>query len=214
MTIGAVPPGPLGREVAEHATYALQRVLALLLLVLGAPVLLAVALLVGLTSRGPVVYRQTRVGRFGRHFTILKFRTMRAGADHELLALLALQGRTVTPFVKLDHDPRVTAVGRWLRRLSIDELPQLWNVVRGDMALVGPRPQTPQEVATYDDTTWRRLLARPGVTGLWQVSGRSDLSPTEGLALDDEYVRSWSPLLDARVLLRTAAVLVTQRGAR
>lgn len=186
---------------------------ALLLLLVLAPVLLAVAALVLLTSGAPVFYRQVRVGQFGRPFRIVKFRTMHRGADARLAAVLAAQGTDITPFFKVRDDPRVTRVGRVLRRTSLDELPQLFNVLVGDMRLVGPRPQSPAEVSTYDDLVWRRLLVRPGVTGMWQVHGRSDLTADEGLELDLHYVQNWSPGLDARLLMKTPLAVVAQRGA-
>ena len=134
--------------------------------------------------------------------------------DTGLAALLAERGvHRITPFVKIEHDPRITPVGRVLRKTSLDELPQLLNVLKGDMRLVGPRPQTLAEVDQYDDYAWRRLLVPPGITGLWQVSGRSSLSTDEGLALDLDYVRQWTPGLDARVLLRTPLAVIRQRGA-
>lgn len=191
-----------------------ERFAAGLLLVLLLPVLIGVALAVKLTSRGPVVYRQTRVGQYGRTFVIFKFRTMRVGAEHELLALLAAEGqKELQPYMKVTHDPRITSIGKLLRKTSLDELPQLFNVVRGDMRLVGPRPQTPLEVSLYTGVMWRRLLVPPGITGLWQVSGRSALTPADGLALDDEYVKTCSPAMDVRLLFKTFAVVFTQRGA-
>lgn len=186
---------------------------AFLLLVVLSPVLVVIALLVLVTSGAPVFYRQVRVGQFGRRFRIVKFRTMHRGADARLAAVLAAQGDGVTPFFKIKDDPRVTRVGRLLRRTSLDELPQLFNVLVGDMRLVGPRPQSPAEVATYDTLVWRRLLVRPGVTGMWQVNGRSDLTAAEGLAMDLAYVREWTPGLDAKVLLKTPLAVVAQRGA-
>lgn len=190
------------------------RVLALIGLLLILPLLILISLAIKVTSPGPVIYKQTRVGQYGRHFTIYKFRTMRVGADAELTALLAAQGMAVTgSYLKLEKDPRITTIGGLLRKTSFDELPQLINVVRGDMNLVGPRPQTPAEVASYTAKVWRRLLVRPGITGLWQISGRSNLAAEEAHALDDEYVRNWSPLLDVAVLAKTPVAVVLQKGA-
>lgn len=177
------------------------------------PLLVLIGLAVRLTSRGPALFIQERVGQYGQRFAIVKFRTMRVGADGELEALLHSRGEVMGAYVKLTRDPRVTALGRILRRTSLDELPQLWNVVRGEMSLVGPRPQTPAEVAQYEGTAWRRLLVKPGLTGLWQVSGRSDLSPAEGLALDDHYVKHCSPTMDYALILRTIGVVTARRGA-
>ncbi|GAA4113828.1 hypothetical protein GCM10022215_11350 [Nocardioides fonticola] len=193
---------------------AIGRLVALAGLLLILPLLLLIAVAIKLTSPGPVVYKQTRVGQYGRHFTIYKFRTMRIGADAELQALLAEQGMAVTgSYLKLAKDPRVTTVGGLLRKTSFDELPQLFNVLKGDMNLVGPRPQTPAEVASYTEKVWRRLLVRPGITGLWQISGRSDLAADEAHALDDEYVRNWTPMLDVAVLAKTPVAVVLQKGA-
>lgn len=191
-----------------------HRFAALLLLLVLSPVMVAIAVLVLLTSGGPVFYRQVRIGQYGRRFRIVKFRTMHRGADARLAAVLAAEGHgEITPFFKVKDDPRITRVGRVLRRASLDELPQLVNVLVGDMRLVGPRPQSPAEVATYDTLVWRRLLVRPGVTGMWQVNGRSDLTAEQGLELDLAYVRDWSPGLDARLLFKTPFAVVGQRGA-
>lgn len=172
------------------------------------PLLLVVAALVKATSRGPVLYRQERIGRDGTPFAMLKFRSMEVGADQRLAEVLAAEGREVGLFYKPVDDPRVTPVGRFIRRYSIDELPQLLNVLRGEMSLVGPRPQIAAEVAQYDRTAFRRLRVKPGMTGLWQVSGRSTLSPQESIRLDVSYVENWSPLGDLLVLARTAKAVV------
>jgi lipopolysaccharide/colanic/teichoic acid biosynthesis glycosyltransferase len=210
----AVAARPAHQPVRALLVVGMQRVAALVGLVLILPLLLLIAIAIRCTSRGPAIYRQTRIGQYGLPFTIYKFRTMRVGAERELLAVLAAEGQhEFTPYAKIKKDPRVTSLGRFLRKTSLDELPQLLNVVKGDMNLVGPRPQTPLEVSLYDGQAWRRLLVRPGITGLWQVSGRSELSADDGLALDDEYVRTWTPMLDVRLLARTASVLLTQRGA-
>ena len=190
-----------------------HRLTALVLLLVLAPVLLVLTLLVLSSSGAPVFYRQVRVGQYGRPFRIVKFRTMHRDAESRLAAVLAAQGDEVAPFFKVKDDPRVTRVGRILRKTSLDELPQLVNVLVGDMRLVGPRPQSPAEVATYDTLVWRRLLVHPGVTGMWQVHGRSDLTAEEGLALDLAYVQTWSPGLDARLLLQTPKAVLVQRGA-
>lgn len=204
-----------GQSWAAQALVACgNRAAALLLIVALAPVLLLVAGLVRVSSSGPVLYRQVRIGQFGRGFSIYKFRTMVHGADAHLVSVLEANGiDAVTPFFKIQRDPRITPVGGVLRRTSLDELPQLFNVLFGHMSLVGPRPQSAAEVATYDARVWRRLLVKPGVTGLWQVSGRSDLTAGEGLELDLAYVRDWSPALDVKVLLRTPRAVVAQRGA-
>jgi exopolysaccharide biosynthesis polyprenyl glycosylphosphotransferase len=173
------------------------------------PVLVAVALGVKLSSPGPVLYRQERVGLRGEPFQMMKFRSMRVGADKELAALLAAQGTSTTPLFKISNDPRITPIGRVIRRFSLDELPQLFNVLGGSMSLVGPRPQIAAEVALYDEAARRRLLARPGITGLWQVSGRSSLHWEETVRLDLFYVENWSFLGDIAILIRTARAVLS-----
>lgn len=187
-------------------------VVALLLLVLLAPTMAAIAWLIRRDSEGPVLFRQTRVGRDGREFQCLKFRTMYVDAEARLHELHQLSDGNELLF-KMHFDPRVTDVGRRLRRLSLDELPQLVNVLRGEMALVGPRPPLPQEVQQYSGDLHRRLLVTPGMTGLWQVSGRSDLSLAESTRLDLYYVDNWSLLYDLQIVLRTIRAVITGRGA-
>lgn len=194
----------------RRVQHALGRCAAALLILLAAPVLLAVALAVRLDSPGPVLYRQTRIGRDGMSFRMIKFRTMEPDADqHQPDAL----NQADQVLFKIRQDPRLTRIGGFLRRYSLDELPQLLNVVRGEMALVGPRPALPQEVARYQPEAHRRLAVRPGITGLWQVSGRSDLSWAETLRLDLSYVDNWSPMLDVRILCRTVTAVLSHRGA-
>lgn len=189
-----------------------DRLGALLLLILFAPVLLTVALCVRLTSRGPVLFRQVRVGRDGQKFRIFKFRSMYVDAEARLSELRHLNEHDGVLF-KIRDDPRVTPVGQWLRRFSLDELPQLLNVLSGRMSLVGPRPPLPTEVAAYADDVRRRLAVKPGMTGLWQVSGRSDLSWEEAVRLDLRYVENWSLSLDLVILLRTMTAVVRSSGA-
>ncbi|WP_210480590.1 sugar transferase [Naasia sp. SYSU D00948] len=184
------------------------------LLVLASPVLLAAALAIKATSPGPVLFRQERIGLNGKVFSILKFRSMRVGADDELARLLADQGTDDRPLFKVDNDPRITRVGRFMRKYSIDELPQLLNVLKGDMSLVGPRPQRAEEVALYDPAASRRLLVKPGITGLWQISGRSDLSWEDAIRWDLYYVENWSLIDDLLTLIRTVGVVLRSRGAR
>ena len=176
------------------------------------PVLLAVALAVALSGGGPVLFAQERVGLGGRRFRCWKFRTMRRGADRELPLVAHLNTHDGLLF-KAPRDPRVTAVGRRLRRLSLDELPQLWNVLTGSMSLVGPRPPLPEEVVRYGDDVRRRLLVKPGMTGLWQVSGRADLPWEEAVRLDLYYVENWSVSLDLVVLWKTVFAVLRGRGA-
>ncbi|WP_315095724.1 sugar transferase [uncultured Cellulomonas sp.] len=190
-------------------------VLAAAITVVALPVLALVALLVRVTSPGPVLYRQERIGKDGRRFRIFKFRTMVAGADTRLAEVLAEQGiASVGMFYKPVNDPRVTPLGRVLRKYSIDEFPQLLNVLLGDMALVGPRPQIDAEVAQYDRTAHRRLRVKPGLTGLWQVSGRSSLAPEDGIRLDVNYVENWTPFGDLLILARTVRAVLHHENAR
>jgi lipopolysaccharide/colanic/teichoic acid biosynthesis glycosyltransferase len=190
-----------------------DRLLAAGLLIALSPVLGAVALAVRLRLGGPVLFVQRRAGFHGRPFWMLKFRTMRVGAEAEQPALRA-RNQMDGPAFKLADDPRVTPLGRFLRRSSLDELPQLLNVLAGDMSLVGPRPLPLDETALLSGGHRRRLSMRPGLTCLWQVSGRNDLSFREWMALDLDYVDRWSLGLDAVILLRTIPAIVTGRGAR
>jgi lipopolysaccharide/colanic/teichoic acid biosynthesis glycosyltransferase len=206
-----VAPAPL-RGPCRVVKDLVERALAAVALVLVSPSLAAISLAVRLDSPGPALYRQTRVGRDGRHFTMYKFRSMSVTADQERDDLLAHNEADGVLF-KIQDDPRITRMGGWLRRWSVDEVPQLWNVVRGDMALIGPRPALPEEVAQYDVDPARRLVVKPGLTGLWQVSGRSDLSWAESVRLDVKYVENWSLRLDAHILLRTVRAVVAHRGA-
>jgi len=185
---------------------------AALLLLLLAPLVLIVSVLIVVESRGPVFYRQRRVGKDGRLFTIVKFRTMVSGADAQLPAL-ADGNQGAGPLFKLREDPRITRVGAVLRRCSLDELPQLFNVLAGTMSLVGPRPPLPSECAEYAPHEQRRLLVKPGMTGLWQVSGRSDLPWEESVRLDLRYVEDWSLALDAVILWKTIRAVVSGQGA-
>ncbi|WP_240529704.1 exopolysaccharide biosynthesis polyprenyl glycosylphosphotransferase [Streptomyces mangrovisoli] len=191
---------------------ALDRCLALTALVVLAPVLAAVAVAVKVSSRGPVLYLHERIGRDGRPFVMWKFRTMRVGADRQKADLARDNDHDGLMF-KMRRDPRVTRVGHWLRRTSLDELPQLVNVLRGDMSLVGPRPPLAEEVAHYTPVEWRRLTVRPGMTGLWQISGRSDLSWDETVQLDLSYVDNWSFTSDVDLMARTFRAVVDGRGA-
>ncbi len=188
-----------------------DRMGALALLVLLSPVLGVIAACVKADSAGPVLYRQRRVGHHGEPFVMLKFRTMVEGADSLREELTHDEG--AGPLFKLRDDPRTTAVGSWLRGYSLDELPQLVNVLRGEMSLVGPRPSLPGEAARYEPEMRRRFLVRPGMTGLWQVSGRSDLSWSESVRLDLRYVENWSLTLDAMILWKTVRAVLGRQGA-
>lgn len=206
----AAPSYDAGQKVAKAA---FDFVVGWVLVLLAAPVMLAVAVAVKLTSPGPVLYRQERIGYDGSTFDIFKFRSMRDGSDAELAELLAGQNRDGKPLFKVRSDPRVTRVGAFIRKYSLDELPQLFNVVRGEMSLVGPRPQRPAEVALYDSAAGRRLFVKPGITGLWQVSGRSNLSWEDAVRLDLYYVENWSVAGDLALLARTALVVLRKDGA-
>ncbi len=188
-------------------------VLALTLSLLAAPALLAIAVAIRADSAGGVIFRQTRVGARGETFQMLKFRTMCVDAEHRKSDLASAVDAGNSVLFKMRRDPRVTSVGRILRRFSIDELPQLVNVIRGEMSLVGPRPSLPSEVAGYESDATRRLRVKPGLTGLWQVSGRSDLSWDESLRLDLWYVDNWSLLLDLQITVRTAKAVLRGTGA-
>lgn len=220
-------PAPLQARLVTRSGYrATKRLLdvsaSLLLLLLLLPAFAAIAIAVRLTSPGPALYRQTRVGRLGQPFVLLKFRSMRADSDDAThrAYVTALMTAEVAPHggeagvYKLTDDPRVTAVGRLLRRTSLDELPQLVNVLQGHMSLVGPRPALPWEVALYDDEQWHRLEVSPGLTGLWQVSGRNRLTMRQSFDLDLEYVARCSTGLDLRILLRTPSAVLRLDSAR
>jgi lipopolysaccharide/colanic/teichoic acid biosynthesis glycosyltransferase len=179
------------------------------LLVVMSPIMLLVAIAVKLTGRGPVLFEQARIGQHGRAFKMLKFRTMVPEAER-------LRANLCTPnaqLFKLRSDPRVTPVGRWLRRTSLDELPQLLNVLLGDMSLVGPRPPLPSEVVNYTRRQRQRLSVLPGLTGMWQVNGRSDLPLRRAIAMDLYYVKYRSFLLDTKILLQTVFAVITGKGA-
>jgi exopolysaccharide biosynthesis polyprenyl glycosylphosphotransferase len=183
------------------------------LILLFSPILVAVALAVRYSGPGNIIYRQERIGRHGLPFDMLKFRSMKDGADDELKSLLDAQGSSDIPLFKVRDDPRITPVGKALRRYSLDELPQLFNVLIGMMSLVGPRPQRPAEVALYTDEAHRRLYMKPGMSGLWQVSGRSKLSWEDSIRLDLYYIENWSLIADIQILWRTIRAVVRSDGA-
>ncbi len=189
-----------------------DRALALVILLVAAPLMAAIALAIRLDDGGPVVFSQARVGKDGHGFEVYKFRTMVPDAE-ERKAELAERSDYHGPLFKMRNDPRLTRAGRWLRRWSLDELPQLFNVLTGDMSLVGPRPALPEEAAMYGDHVRRRLAVKPGMTGLWQVNGRSDLSWDESVRLDLRYVENWSLMLDLQILWKTWAAVTRGSGA-
>lgn len=196
-------------KFGKHAMDTLGAGFALLVL---SPVMVVIALLVKLTSPGTVFYRSERIGLNGEPFGMLKFRSMRQDADRVRVGLMQLN-EGAGPLFKMRNDPRVTTVGRFLRRFSLDELPQLFNVLAGQMSIVGPRPPLRDEVMTYSDMVHRRLLVKPGITGLWQVSGRSDLSWEESVRLDLYYVENWSLFGDLVIIWRTVRAVLGSSGA-
>jgi exopolysaccharide biosynthesis polyprenyl glycosylphosphotransferase len=181
-------------------------------LALLSPLMIGVAVSIKLTSRGPILFKQQRVGRHARPFNMLKFRSMVVNAE-ELKAKLMALNEQAGPVFKMRSDPRITAVGRFIRKFSIDELPQLVNVLRGEMSLVGPRPPVPSEVAKYEAWQRRRLSVRPGLTCVWQVSGRNEISFEEWMYLDMQYIDHWSLAQDFQLILKTIPVVLTGRGA-
>ena len=211
------------RTIYDAIKRGLDVVGSLTLLVVLSPLLMAIAILVKLTSRGPVLFRQVRIGQMMKPFTMLKFRTMYSNVDHRLhhefvSSFIKASGEVHEPgknaFFKLTNDPRVTPVGRMLRKTSLDELPQLWNVLRGDMSLVGPRPPLPYELEQYKPWHRRRILeAKTGITGLWQVAGRSRTTFDEMVRLDLRYARTRSLWTDIKILLATPAAVISGKGA-
>ncbi|MGV9194822.1 sugar transferase [Microbacterium sp. MC2] len=191
---------------------ALDILVSLFAVVLFAPIAAIVAVAIKWDSPGPVFFHQSRVGRDGKEFKMLKFRSMTVGAETQQEALLTAN-EGAGPLFKLRDDPRVTRVGQFLRRYSLDELPQFWNVLKGEMSVVGPRPPLPSEVASYQGPVSRRLYIKPGITGPWQVGGRSDLTWEESVRLDLRYVENWSVLSDIVLMWRTAKVMITAQGA-
>ena len=182
--------------------------------ILALPIMIGVAVAVKLTSQGPVFYSQQRIGARGVPFSMFKFRSMVQNADDQLASLLDAQGTNDRPLHKVTDDPRITPVGRFIRRYSLDELPQLLNVIAGTMSLVGPRPQRASEVALYERHHHRRLLVKPGITGLWQVSGRSSLDWDDAIRLDLYYVENWSIVGDLVILWRTVRAVLLAQGAQ
>ena len=188
-------------------------VLSIIALIGASPLFLLTALLVKVTSPGPIIFSQVRVGRYGRHFKFYKFRSMYIDAEARKAELLKHNESGDGVIFKMKHDPRITPVGRFIRKFSVDELPQLFNVLLGDMSLVGPRPPLPSEVRTYTLDERKRLNVTPGITCLWQVSGRSELPFSKQIALDKEYISSRSAWKDFLILLKTIPAILTGKGA-
>lgn len=210
MALSLRPVRLTGTQALVKRTFDLAISAFALLLLL--PLFLLIAAAIKASRPGPVFYRQRRVGKQGRPFVLLKFRTMVRDADG-MLDGLRDRNEVDGPLFKIRRDPRITAVGRWLRRWSLDELPQLLNVLKGDMSLVGPRPSLPHEVKEYRDWHFERLEVRPGMTGLWQVSGRSDLPFDDGVRLDLFYIENWSVAYDMFILFKTIPAVLGSRGA-
>ena len=216
----ARPPGagrPLTRAAGGsgangQAKRALDIIIAVIGLAVAAPVLAVAAVAIKATSRGPVLFRQERVGRDGTPFTMLKLRTMVDGAELMVAALLA-GGGTDERLYKFRGDPRITSLGAWLRRWSADELPQLWNVLRAEMSVVGPRPALASEIRAYQPWHRARLAVRPGITGAWQVSGRAEVGFDDCVRLDLGYIDGWTLGRDLRILARTVPAVLARRGA-
>jgi len=187
-------------------------VVSFLAIILLSPIFLILGIAIKLTSKGPIIYNSKRCGKKGGVFNFYKFRSMVRGAD-KMLDSLRDRNETGGPIFKIRKDPRVTKVGRFMRRYSLDEFPQLLNVLNGDMSLVGPRPPIPDEVERYRDRELKRLEIRPGITGLWQVSGRSDLSYVDMIRLDFQYIENWSIWLDLKILLKTIPAILSRKGA-
>jgi exopolysaccharide biosynthesis polyprenyl glycosylphosphotransferase len=211
VTVLGVNPPVLGRT-SRWLKRSFDTTLAAVGMVISAPLVLVAALVIPLDSRGPIFYRQLRIGKGGRAFTLYKLRTMVPDAD-KMRAELMVNSNDPN-WLDLDHDPRVTRVGRFLRRTSIDELPQLLNVLKGEMSLVGPRPLPEEEDAMVDGWARGRLDLTPGITGLWQVLGRNSIPFEEMVKLDYAYVTNWSLWMDLRLLLRTMPVVLRRRGAK
>lgn len=209
LTLRSTPADPIALAI-KRSVDVLGAAIGLTLL---APIFLLTALAVRLESRGPIFYHQERVGLSGRRFKMHKFRSMHVDAEARLAELMDKNEMT-GPVFKMSNDPRITKIGRWIRKFSIDELPQLWNVFVGEMSLVGPRPPLPKEVLGYERWQRRRLSMRPGITCLWQVSGRNDIDFETWMKLDMEYIDSWSLALDFKILFLTVPVVILAKGAK
>jgi len=217
-TEGAHPLSPAISRAGQVYKRALDLAVGTVGLIVASPVLLALVVAVKLDSRGPAFFSQARVGRDGRQFRIYKLRSMRVGNDERqhadyVASLIRGEAERQNGMFKLVDDPRITRVGRVLRKYSLDELPQLWNVVRGDMSAVGPRPALPREAQLFDARMWQRNRVKPGLTGLAQVSGRCELDWSEQIAFDVAYWQQWTPASDLLILIKTPAAILKQRGA-
>lgn len=210
LVLDGAPTRDYGYRVLKRAMDCIGAGVGLLLL---SPLFAVIAILIKLESAGPVLFSQTRIGKDGEEFRCWKFRSMFRDAEQRKQELMQQNEMAGGVTFKMKHDPRVTRVGRFIRKASIDELPQLWNVFNGDMSLVGPRPPVPQEVAQYSAHERQRLAVKPGITCIWQVSGRSDIPFNEQVLMDIEYIRSRSFWLDISLLLRTIPAVLLARGS-
>jgi exopolysaccharide biosynthesis polyprenyl glycosylphosphotransferase len=207
----------LAAETTEALYQIAKRLMDICLVLLGIiallPIMAVVAVTIKVSDGGPILFQQTRVGKRGRTFKFYKFRSMVVGADAKKAELASQNCHADPRTFKMENDPRITSIGRIIRKYSIDELPQLWNVLKGDMSIVGPRPPVPEEVALYSARDWQRLSVRPGLTCLWQVSGRSRLPFPQQVHLDLQYIRDQSLWLDVVLILRTIPAVLLCRGA-
>lgn len=207
----------LGWRVRTTASGLLKRafdvVASAVFLIVFSPLYLLIALLIRLEDGAPAIFKQTRVGQFGREFTMYKFRSMAANAEKRLAEVLAQNHHKEGITFKIKNDPRLTRPGKWLRKLSFDELPQVWNVFKGDMSLVGPRPPLPREVAQYSLADRRRLAVKPGITCLWQIGGRSEIDFSGQVRLDVEYIENRCLWTDLKILLKTVPAVAEGKGA-
>jgi lipopolysaccharide/colanic/teichoic acid biosynthesis glycosyltransferase len=200
-------------EGGDAIKRALDVVASAIFLAASSPLYLLIAVLIRLEDGGPAIFTQIRVGRFGREFKMYKFRSMRPNAEAMLSQLLVLNTHQEGITFKIKNDPRLTRLGKWLRKLSLDELPQVWNVFKGDMSLVGPRPPVPREVAKYSLADRRRLLVKPGITCFWQIGGRSDIDFSGQVKLDVKYIEDRSLWTDVKILIKTLPAVAEGKGA-
>lgn len=213
VAIDTIALSPEFRGWRSSIKRSIDVVLSVIALIVLVPLVLAITVAIKLDSRGPALFYQTRIGKNGRKFQLYKFRSMCEDAE-KIRATLVHLNEAQGPIFKIKRDPRITRVGGLLRKSSLDELPQLINVLKGEMSLVGPRPPLPNEVEQYDQRAMRRLSVIPGITCLWQISGRSDLSFDQWVALDLDYIDNQSLWLDFAILMRTIPAVLTARGAR
>lgn len=216
LASSTAPDSNTGSQLKEQIETAIHQAIAAILLLLISPIFLFICLMIWRVDGSPVFFGHYRVGRDGRLFRCLKFRSMRRDSEQVLAKLLAENPEARAEWErdqKLARDPRITPIGQFIRKTSLDELPQLINVLRGEMRLVGPRPVTPPELTRYGSTRWHYVSVRPGITGLWQVSGRNKTTYEERVALDKHYVETASPMTDLKILLRTVYVVLTGHGA-